>query len=166
MLGYLTASRDIGPPAEQVGAWLGRDHPIYHALPRSLPIVHPPDAWYVRVPDLPTFLRQIAPVLGARLAASVASGYSGDVRLSFYRSGVVLRFAAGQLAAVDMWDMPNEREASAAFPGLSFTQLLCGYRSLGELVSAFDDCTVANEEAEVVLSALFPRADSLYWITG
>ena len=35
-------------------------------------------AYYLRVPDLPAFMRRIGPVLEKRLAESVAIGYSGD----------------------------------------------------------------------------------------
>ncbi len=42
---------------------LGRSHPIFDVLRDTVPMrEEPPYAWYVRVPDMPAFLRHIAPV--------------------------------------------------------------------------------------------------------
>jgi hypothetical protein len=55
---------------------------------------------------------------------------------------------------------------SAAFPGLSFLQLVFGRRNLDELRHAFPDCFVAEDYFAVagdfspVLEALFPRQNS------
>lgn len=166
VLRQLAALESDGPPAEQVGLWLGLDHPAYRALPRSLAIEEPADAWYVRITDPCAFLRQIAPVLESRLAASIAAGHSGSLRLNLFRTGIVLAIADGQLRSVEPWERPEPRDGDATFPEHCFTQLLCGYRSLPELLAADADCTVVSEEAEVLLGALFPKRPSFHWITG
>ncbi|HEX5441869.1 MAG TPA: GNAT family N-acetyltransferase, partial [Ktedonobacterales bacterium] len=85
-------------PATMLSLGLGRAHPAYDALPPSTPILTlPPYAWYVRVADLPAFVRRIAPALERRLAGSIVEGYTGEVKLSFYRGGLRLVFAAGRL---------------------------------------------------------------------
>jgi hypothetical protein len=46
-------------------------------------------------------VRRIASVLEQRLERSVARGYSGELLLSFYRSGVRLYFDQGRLTRVE-----------------------------------------------------------------
>ncbi len=72
-------------PFEGFTFYLGTEHPVYRAIPDRLPHTIPPYAWYLRVPDLPGFLRHLAPVLEGRLATSVATGHSGELLLNFYR---------------------------------------------------------------------------------
>lgn len=147
---------------EGVAFILGLDHPVYRVLPDRWQRAVPPYAWYIRVPDLPAFVRQIAPVLEARLAASEAAGYSGELRLNFFRHGLRLRFQDGRLGAAP-WLEAHRDDAGVSFPDLTFLQLLFGHRALDELEYAFPDCRVRGEEARVLLTALFPKQPSLVW---
>ncbi len=142
---------------------LGAAHPIYDAAGGRLSRVDEPYAWYLRVPDLPDFLRLIAPVLERRLVDSIAAGHTGEVTLSFYRGGLRLALERGQLVAVEEWKPPATEAGNVRFPGLSFLQLLFGYRTLDELRHAFPDCQVSSNDAQVILSALFPRRPSHVW---
>jgi GNAT superfamily N-acetyltransferase len=135
-------------------------HPIFRAAPGSLQSTWGPYAYYVRVADLPGFLRHIAPVLESRLAESIAVGHTSELKLSFYRDGLRLSFARGKLKKVDAWE-PAEG-ASASFPFLTFLQLLFGYRSLQELRDAYADCE-AYGEAVTLLDILFPKLPSEVW---
>jgi len=138
---------------------LGGTHPVYDALGPALAATHePPYAWYVRVPELPRFIRHVAPALERRVADSIVAGYNGELRLNFYRGGLRLVFDDGRLTTAEDW---NSRaihwgpKPNAGFPPLVFLQLLFGRRSLDELRYAFPDVT-AEEEARPVLEALFP----------
>jgi hypothetical protein len=142
---------------------LESNHPAYDVIPARLPSQSRIGAWYIRVPDLPRFLRHIAPVLERRLAGSPATGYSGDLRLNFYRHGLRLRFDEGRLTAIEPWSDHDFRSASASFPDLTFLQVLFGYRTLEELEHAFADCSVPNEEGRVLLRILFPKQASFVW---
>jgi hypothetical protein len=123
-----------------------------------------PYAWYLRVADLPAFLQRIAPVLEERLASSAVVGYTGSLKLSFYRSGLLISFEDGRLTGADPWRPSHEDQGAAAFPGLSFLQLLFGYRSLSELHDSFPDCWTETDEAQAVLGALFPKKPSnIFW---
>jgi len=134
----------------------GAEHPAARVFPDVLTRVYHPYAWYVRVADLPAFLHRIAPVLESRLAASLLPGYSGELRLNFYREGLRLDFDHGRLAAVESERPRDGTRVDAAFPGLTFLQVLFGHRSLAELRQAFPDCHY-NREAGAVLGALFPK---------
>ena len=139
------------------GFMLGLHHPVYEALTSSLPDERKPYAWYIRVPDLPAFIGHIRPVLEKRLAESIAVGYSGTLRLSFYRNGLQMVFEKGQLQRVESWKPKLEDQESASFPGLTFLQMMFGYRSFDELHYAFADCFWSSNEAYRLLEILFPK---------
>jgi hypothetical protein len=48
-------------------------------------------------------------------------------------------------------------------PGLTFLQLVVGYRTLAELRHAYADCMVNKDEARVLLEILFPKLPSRVW---
>ncbi len=140
---------------------LGETHPVYDVFRERLPEIHHSYAWYLRVPDLPRFLRHITPALELRLAGSPACGYTGQPRISFYRSGLRLVFERGRLAGIEPWQPgTREEEGDIAFPGLTFLQLLFGYRSLDELHNTFADCWWKNNETRALFEALFPKKPS------
>ena len=139
---------------------LGAEHPAYRAASAVMPISRPPYAWYVRVPDLPAFVRCIAPVLERRLAASEAVGYTGALVLNFYLDGLRLVFEEGRVVRVGRQPRRRSDAAAASFPNLTFLQLLFGRRSLAELEDWYADCTVRNDEARLLIEALFPRRPS------
>jgi hypothetical protein len=142
---------------------LGAEHPVYRAFGDRLPRERKPYAFYVRVPELPAFLRLIAPVLEQRMRDSVCAGHSGEMKISFYRSGLRLVFEKGALVTAEDWcPIIKDDEGSAAFPDLTFLQLVFGYRGLAELRSAYADCT-ASSDTHVILDALFPRKPSNVW---
>ena len=121
-------------------------------------------------------LRRLTPVLERRLAESPFVGHTGELRLSFYRSGLRLVLAGGRIKSVEAWTPPrtatgldfglpslDARRPSASFPDLTFLQLLFGYRSLDELEAAFPDCLLRGQEPRALLHALFPTAPSKVW---
>jgi hypothetical protein len=133
-----------------------KDHPIFTSYPDRFPQKHAPWVWYVRVPKLTGFLTLITSALEKRLADSAAANYSGSLTISFYRDGLKLVFDRGRITKVEKWMPTVPDSGQAAFPDLTFLQLLFGYRSLAEIRHAWPDC-VADAEATVLLDALFPR---------
>ncbi len=149
---------------ETYGFWLGSSHPVYDVIPDKLPKTKDPYAWFLRVPDLPKFLQQIAPQLEARLDASPLVGHNGEIKITFYRSGLRLVFEKGRMAAVEDWKPePDRCSGNAGFPGLTFLQLVFGYRSLSELKYAFADCWSKGDQTGVLLDILFPKMASSVW---
>jgi hypothetical protein len=148
---------------EAFAFWLGAEHPAYQVFDDRLPHSIQPYAWYVRVPDLPGFVRHVAPVLEQRLAGSPLVGHTGELRISFYRRGLRFVFEKGKLASAEPWQPTIEKGGDAAFPDLSFLQLLFGYRSLEELKHALADCWTSNDESRVLLGILFPKQASNIW---
>jgi hypothetical protein len=121
-------------------------------------------AWYIRVPDLPSFLNRIKPVLEKRLADSVARSYRREIKISFYRSGLRLVLEHDEITTIEPWKPnPHPDDGNIAFPNLTFLQMVFGYRSYEELHFAFPDCWCDDDEVSVLLTAMFPKkASNIY----
>ena len=154
---------------------LGVDHPAYGAVADLLPVVEtyttgwPVNAWYIRVPDLPDFLRHIAPVLERRLKETIGAAHTGDLVLGFVHGGLRMRIEGGRITSVESrtptQDDLSDTEATVdgLFPGLIFLQLLFGFRSVEEIEYAYPDCIVTSNEARTLLGALFPKRHSMVY---
>ena len=153
------ARRD-GKTCTSFGFMLGTQHPVYEAMGNNLPNQHKPYAWYLRVPDLPSFLKHIKPALEKRLAESIAVGHSREIKISFYRTGLRLVIEKGRLTMIEDWKPSPADEGMVAFPGLTFLQLLFGYRSYDELRQSFPDCWCNTEEVRALINILFPKKSS------
>lgn len=138
---------------------LGSEHPAFDAAPDLLHKTRPPYAWYIRVADVPAFLRRIAPALETRLARSPLAGHTGALRIDEYQSGFRLILQQGKIKAIEPWQCAESEEPSATFPPLVFLQLLFGYRPLAQLRTFYADCRV-QDKAEPLLNVLFPQAQS------
>jgi hypothetical protein len=155
------AARGQAGSLDTFGMWLGREHPAYDVLHDSLNVARRPYSWYIRVPDLPAFLRRVSPVLEQRLANSAYTAHSGELKISFYRSGLRLLFERGRLTSVETWKPePQGHSGHAGYPDLTFLQMLFGHRSLEELEYAFADCFHRSDEVFGLLSTLFPKLPS------
>jgi Acetyltransferase (GNAT) domain len=150
-------------PTSRISFKLGRSHPAYDVLEKSMATVkEAPYAWYVRVAQLPRFLQRIAPALERRLADSVVAGYSGALTFDFYRDGLRMVFEQGKLLTAENWRRPIwNADEDGGFPPLVFLQLLFGYQSLDSLRSTFPDVWV-NDNVELLVKALFPSRSS--WV--
>ncbi len=151
-----------------LNVWLGATHPVYDIFHQS--VLSPrnglsmsPYAWYLRVADLPAFLRHIQPVLAARLAASELAGYTGDLRLGFYRTGLTLTFVDGIMTAIETFRPQSDGDGSGngdvLFPNLTFLHVLFGHHTVEELRDVYPDC-YARKEASRLIHILFPKRPS------
>lgn len=145
---------------EVLGFWLGSKHPAYAALPDRLPKEREPYTFFIRIPDLCSFLQTIKPVLETRLANSVASGYTGELALSFYHDGLRFIFDKGKISNILSTTEKNPK-AQASFPFKSFYHLIFGTKSLEELISWYADCSVETySDARPLLEAIFSKRSS------
>lgn len=154
----LNADRD--KPITNVSFVLGSAHPIYEALGNQLERQIRPYAYYMRVPDLTSFLWHIAPVLERRVAASVLAGYAGSLKVNLYRERFELVWEAGRLADIRPFEVNRLEEGDVRFPELTFLQILFGHRSYEELHHAFVDCYASSVDARVLVEVLFPKRPS------
>ena len=114
----------------------------------------------MRVPNLPEFIRAIAPALERHLAELTLVGYTGEAQINFYRSGLSLKLEKGRLVTIESWRPSNEDRGNAYFPDLSFLQLVFGYRTFEELEQSYADCVYKDDERRVLLNTLFPKIAS------
>ncbi len=143
-----------------VAFWHGSSHPVYEVWRDRLPRIRQPYAWYIRVPDLPAFIRHIAPALEARLINSYIPNYSGELLIGFYRSGLKLVFEKGKLIEASPFKPQPEKMGQVSFPDLTFLQLLFGFKSFDELNDNFVDVSYDRDESRVLISTLFPKKPS------
>lgn len=146
-------------PCTTFGFILGAQHPAYIIMGDGLPQVHEPYAWYLRVPDVIGFLHHIQPVLEKRLAESIACGHSGEFLVGMYPKGIKLVLEHGRIA-IEPWKPKHADHGNAAFPALTFLQILFGYRSFEELKHAFPDCWWDSDQTRVLINVLFPKKNS------
>ena len=142
---------------------LGTEHPVYQVARDALPMIQRPYTWYLRVPDLPGFIGHVAPVLEQRLAVSPLAGYTGELKISFYRSGIRLVLEQGHIKTAEAWRPVPEDQGQAAFPNLTFLHVLFGYRTMAELEYIFPDCWATGDEPRALLQVLFPKQISQVW---
>lgn len=139
---------------------MGTEHPAYRFFERRLPRTVRPYAWYIRIPQPAAFLKHIAPALERHLYGSLLAGYTGELKISNYRSGTRLVFENGKLTSAEPYKPESPEDGHAFFPELTFIELLFGYRSAEQLKEAYPDCWFATDEAQVLVDILFPRKAS------
>ncbi|MFK7800672.1 MAG: GNAT family N-acetyltransferase [Anaerolineae bacterium] len=139
--------------------FLGTDHSAYHALGRQLGKQQKPYAWYIRIPDIPEFLRHVRPALEKRLADSVMTGHTGTHRITLYREHFALNFKDGSIISIDDYDKKQPQDGDTIFTRPEFIQLICGHRSFEEINHIHVDCS-GNAEAWVLMNILFPKKAS------
>jgi hypothetical protein len=146
---------------------VGMGHPVHDIIPGLLPVARDNAAWYVRIPDLPAFLRHVAPALEERLAHSYAAGHTGELKVSRYRhGGVRLAIEHGHITAIEPWRAASDGRdgvADAAFPDLTFAQVVLGNRTVADLEHVYADCWHRNDTVHYLLTALFPRHPSQFF---
>lgn len=113
-----------------------------------------PYAWYIRVADVSRLLKQIGPVLEARLEDSAAHRYTGEMTVGFHtQQGIKFHFEDGKIKDVTTEEL---YWADAAFPYDQFLSVVFGHRDIFEISYILPD-TYANKKAQTLLAAMFPK---------
>lgn len=154
-----------GKTCTRIALPFGDRHPIFSVLDSRLVSPITPYTYYMRVADLPGFIRLITPVLEQRLADSPCSGHSGVLKISFYKDGLILKLEKGRIVEVSKYAPEDWMDGDAFFPGLTFLQLLFQSRSLADLRESFTDC-LFNNTGSALLTAMFPCSPSAVWSIG
>jgi len=159
---YSTGKAIAGEQGKQfshIALALGGEHPAYQVSETWLPTRRPTYAYFMRVPDLPAFLKHIGPALEKNLSRSLMAGYTGELKISFYRSGIILKLEKGRLLDVVSWKPGINEKITAAFPDHTFLHLVFGHRSLADLRYIYPDC-YDEDDGRLILEALFPKQTS------
>lgn len=137
------------------------DHPAYIFDDGALGT--PPErqyGWYVRVSDVPSFLQKIAPVLEQRIANSFHAGLSGDINLHMNRDGIKISVKDGKIDRIEPVAAMSYDEANGRFPGMSFSPVLFGMRSIAETISSHTDANAGSKMDRHLLETMFPKRTS------
>lgn len=140
---------------EKIEFSTGKDHPLFRMYGEPLGAPKTPCAWYVRVADVPKLLTHLSSLFEQRLGGSEFDGWTGDVKISFYREGVNMSFESGKLKSVESTGMMQRGEASAHYPDLTFLQALFGKRSFTELEAMYNDCFSNGRAMGTLQNVLF-----------
>jgi len=113
-------------------------------------------AWQIHVPDAVRLLRQIAPVLERRLAASFLAGSTRVVCFDLYREQIVLHLSEGKVTRVERSSAGDvEGAACLALPPNLLAPLVFGWRGRAALAAAYPDVSTWGD-AELFADVLFP----------
>lgn len=156
LVGQENAAKDEKSSCTGIRFNFGTSHPSYPLIEQWLPISVPPYSWYMRVGDLPAFLRHIAPVLEKRLAASPLTGYSGEFIFNFYTNGLKMIFDNGKIKSVENWQPGIHKNGHVRVPGTTFNHLLFGHRNIDEIQYLYAEAGV-NKSMKALLTTLFPK---------
>jgi predicted N-acetyltransferase YhbS len=139
-----------GEQCEKIEFETGPEHPGFKMFDRQFGDVKRAYAWVVRVPDIARLVSHLSPLIESRLADSDLRGWSGDLKISFYTSGLQMDFAKGALKSVVNTGPIERHEAHAHYPDLTFTKALFGQYSFTQLRDMYSDC-FAHKRAQHVL---------------
>ena len=78
-------------------------------------------------------------------------------------SGIRFTFQAGRVMQLTDWTPNDVEDGDAAFPDLTFLQLLCGRCRTEEVTARFVDCWTNGTTPAVLLDCLFPAFTSEVW---
>jgi hypothetical protein len=154
------ALRDKKPAFGAYVFELGDTHPVYDIIRSRLPRKTPSYTYFMRVPDIPAFIRHVAPVFEDRLAGSIFAGHTGELKFNFYRNAFKMTFAEGKVGA-ESYTPTHQDDGDVFFPAHTFLHLLFAHLELDDLERVFPDCWAASDEARALTKTLFPRQDSL-----
>jgi len=119
-------------------------------------------AWYVRIADLPAFMRRVASVMETRLHGSGAHNWTGTLTVGlFARERLALQFERGSLSDARM--EPETGENDCDFPYQMFVNVVLGHHNVSEIRAILPD-TSFNGRSEALLGILFPKGRS--WIVA
>lgn len=146
-------------PLAEVALILGREHPAYAALSEYTCIRQQPDAWYIRIANIVSFLAQISPAIQRRIEASILRGYTGELKIDTYVGGILVRLERGRLLTESWKRDLYMNDADVHIPLNLLWQLILGYRDIRTLRAIAPD-VLADAKEERLLDILFPAHSS------
>lgn len=122
----------------------------------------PSYAWYTRVADYAYLLESLRPVLERRLLHSSMCGFSGEVQLSFYGTGISMVWQNGQLLSCKNTRPPLTGEGTnGAYPPGAFMLQVFGRKSFRQ-IKAWHHEAWADATTEQLMGILFPTRPSWF----
>ncbi|MHA1460668.1 MAG: GNAT family N-acetyltransferase [Promethearchaeota archaeon] len=118
-------------------------------------------AWQVKVPNLKSYLEKIKPILENRIHNSNFQGITQDLKISDYKTTIILSFNDGQISTIKMEKgYPKETTCDLKLPGSILFKLILGDRSFKEIKHIIKDAIVKHKSRKLI-DVLFPK-ENLY----
>jgi len=118
---------------EKIEFEFGPNHPAFKMFDMPFGAPKRKYQWYVRVEDVAKLISHLKPLFEQRLADSEFRGWSGDLKISFYKNAIEMKFDQGKLVSAENIGFIERSEASAHYPGLTFLKALFGQHSFSYL---------------------------------
>lgn len=116
--------------------------------------------WQVKIPNLKLYLEKIKPILENRIYNSNFQGLTQDLRVSNYKTTIILSFNNGQISTIKMEKgYPKEGSCDLQIPGSILFKLILGDRSFEEINHIIKDAMIKRESSEII-DVLFPKENS------
>jgi predicted acetyltransferase len=116
--------------------------------------------WQVKIPNLELFLEKIKSILENRIHNSIFQGVTQNLRISNYKTTIILSFNNGRISSIEMEKgYPMEPSCDLKITGPILFKLLLGDRSFKELKHIMKDAIVKHESRELI-DVLFPKENS------
>ncbi len=116
--------------------------------------------WQIKVPNLKLYLETIKPILENRIHNSNFQGVTQDLRISNYKTTLILSFNNGQISSIKMEKgYPKEESCDLQIPGSFLFKLILGDRSFEEINYIIKDAKIKHESREII-NVLFPKENS------
>ena len=119
-----------------------------------------PYAWQIKTPDTIRLLKRMSPVFEKRIRESSFRGFSGKIRLDFYKRKVDLLWENGELKSVSAGE--GECAYSFSINADLYPVLVLGHRSWQELRYSRPDIFPNSDYSALFMETLFPPLRS--WI--
>lgn len=142
---------------------LGAEHPAYQAAPVLLKETWARHGWYVAVPDMAGFLRQVSPALSTSLAASGAADVTADLTIDHYDGGLTVHIEHGTVVGVSARARGDVADVGLALRRDQLLQLVFGLRPFRALAESSLDCYAVDDRAQAISEGLFPGRGSHLW---
>ncbi|HDZ18361.1 MAG TPA: GNAT family N-acetyltransferase [archaeon] len=116
--------------------------------------------WQVKIPNLKLYLEKIKQILENRIYNSNFQGLTQDLRISNYKTTIILSFNNGQIPTIKM-EKGYQKEGSCdlQIPGSILFKLILGDRSFEEINHIIKDAMIKRESSEII-DVLFPKENS------
>jgi len=119
-----------------------------------------PYAWQIKFPSRVDILTRLAPLLEERMKGSCFQGFSGTLRLDFFKTAIDLVWSEGVLESVG--PATGEAQHSLAVAADLFPALCLGHRTWRELRYIRPDVFPRSDKTGLIADVLFPARRS--WI--
>ena len=117
-------------------------------------------AWQVKVPNLKLYFEKIKPILENRIFSSNFKGVTQDIKISNYKTSIILSFNNGQISTIKMESgYPKDLSYDLKLPGPILFKLILGDRNFKEIKQIVKDAIVKHESREL-MDVLFPKENS------